>query len=110
MTDHTTPDQPPPLWWSPTYGLITRRRGLYWIWEPGGESIRHVTGRPDHLPDDARALADPGELARLRAERDALQARIDATLEAINRYAAAFGDAKMLRHLRAALTGEEVEP
>lgn len=51
----------PPLWWSPTHGLITRdtpeyeNAPVYWRIENGRMSLRHE-GFPNELPADAVAL------------------------------------------------------
>lgn len=53
--------EPPELWWSPTYGLLTYEDGLYWVISRSKESLRHRlgTGQDSNppLPDDVIEIA-----------------------------------------------------
>lgn len=99
MTDHTTPDAP---WFEFDFESCRDAHPL-----DAGQTCELQQGHERHRRGRDTWSVDVDTVDRIENERDALQARIDDTLEAINRYAAAFGDAKMLQHLRATLTGEE---
>ena len=49
-----------PLWWSPTWGLVTVRDGVWWRSEDGWVSLRY-DGLPNALPPDAVKLVPEKE-------------------------------------------------